>query len=116
MRCDHQGCPKKASFGLEESKKVEFCAQHKKQGMVDVYNTSSRCIDSACTIRSSFGLEGSKKAEFCAKHKKQGMVSTRWKRLNESRDGSTHGCERTGVGADAIDRRASAGEQRKRSQ
>ncbi|CAM9718416.1 unnamed protein product, partial [Ectocarpus sp. 12 AP-2014] len=34
--CGHPGCIKRPSFGIDGSKKAEFCSQHSQQGMVNV--------------------------------------------------------------------------------
>ncbi|CAM9556217.1 unnamed protein product [Ectocarpus sp. 6 AP-2014] len=71
--CGHEDCCKSPVFGVDGSKKREFCSQHKKKGMVDVAN--KRCRHSTCLKRAKFGFEGSRKREFCFQHKKPGMVS-----------------------------------------
>lgn len=50
--------------------KEEICAEHPKDGMVDVHN--KRCSRSGCNRQPSFGKVGGK-AELCAEHAEDGM-------------------------------------------
>ena len=52
------------------SKKAEYCAQHKKDGMVNV--VSKRCAHHGCTKHPSFGTAATK-AEYCKEHAQDGM-------------------------------------------
>ena len=70
--CEHVGCTKEAACGFTEKLPPRFCAEHKKDGMVDVINTT--CARRGCTTFPVFGVAGSKKREFCSEHKKDGMV------------------------------------------
>ncbi len=63
-------CPTRASYGKPESKLAEYCATHKKEGMVNV--VSKTCKE--CPKQPYYGKPGSKLAEYCATHKKEGMV------------------------------------------
>ena len=75
--CCREGCSKRPSFGLAESRKAEFCSQHARNGMVNV--VSKTCCREGCSKQPSFGLAGSRKAEFCSKHAGDGMVHVRSK-------------------------------------
>ncbi len=75
--CSH-GCTKRASFGVEGTKKVEFCKDHAQDGMVDLVN--KRCARQGCSTRASFGVEGTKKVEFCGEHAQDGIVHLNSKR------------------------------------
>lgn len=35
-RCSHGGCAKTPSFGVDGSKRADFCSQHAKEGVVNV--------------------------------------------------------------------------------
>ena len=80
--CGHPDCPKHPAYGVEGSKTAEFCAGHRKEGMVNV--VSQRCSHPGCNKQPAFGLEGSKKKEFCAEHKKEGLVIVGRKRCSHS--------------------------------
>lgn len=62
------------------TKRAELCAQHAKEGMVDVIN--KRCGHRGCNKPPSHRVEGTKKAELYAwQHAREGMVdvvSKRW--------------------------------------
>ena len=53
--CGNLGCNKHPAYGVEGSKTVEFCAGHKKEGMVDLKN-SKRCGHPGCNKRPSYGV------------------------------------------------------------
>ena len=53
-------------------KKVEFCAGHAHDRMIDLY--SRRCAQPGCGKGPNFGAEGTKKVNFCAGHARNGMV------------------------------------------
>ena len=78
-RCGHPGCTKQPLYGVEVSKKAEFCAGHKKEGMVNI-NNNKRCGHPGCNKQPSYGVEGSNMKEFCAQHKKDGMINVNCKR------------------------------------
>ena len=82
--CAHQGCTKGPSYGVAGSKKPEYCAQHRKGGMVNV--VSKRCAHHGCAKGPSYGKAGSKKAEYCRDHAEDGMVNVTHKRC------AHHGC------------------------
>ncbi len=71
-KCHTAGCTKRSHYGVAGSTTVEFCSEHKKDGMVNVVN--KRCAHAGCTKQPTFGVAGSKKTEFCSQHKKDGMV------------------------------------------
>ena len=60
------------SHGVEGSKMAELCAEHKKEGMVDVM--SKRCAHPSCDKQPTYGVAGGKVAEVCVGHAKEGMV------------------------------------------
>ncbi len=76
--CCHRGCVKRPSYGAYGSTRAEFCAQHAKDGMIDV--RSKRCGHRGCITRPSYGVNGTTKAQFCARHAEEGMVNVRSKR------------------------------------
>eukprot|EP00752_Nemacystus_decipiens_P013852 g12298.t1 len=71
-RCEDPTCSKQASYGVEGTRRRQFCAQHAAEGMVDV--CSKRCVGEGCSKHATFGVEGSRKREYCAKHADWGMV------------------------------------------
>lgn len=62
------------------TKTGEFCAQHKKEGMVNV--RKHKCNHPTCTTSPLFGVAGTRKAEFCAPHAKEGMVPVSGKKCS----------------------------------
>jgi len=72
-------CPTLACYGKPESKLAEYCATHKKEGMVDVVHKSCK----ECPKNPVYGLPGSKLVEYCATHKKEGMVDVKNKTCKE---------------------------------
>ncbi|CAM9376861.1 unnamed protein product [Sphacelaria rigidula] len=71
-RCSHDGCFKHPWYGLEGSRKAEFCKQHAADGMVSIM---IRCSHDGCFKHPSYGLESSKNVEFCKQHAMEGMVN-----------------------------------------
>ena len=69
--CKTKGCGKQSSFGLAETKTVEYCAQHAKSGIVDVKNR--QCRTEGCSKQPLFGVAGARTAEYCAKHANNGF-------------------------------------------
>lgn len=73
LYCRHPGCTTHANFGVESSKKVEFCGRHAdRSSMINL--RMRRCHHKGCTTFPYFGVEGTKRVEFCAEHAKDGMV------------------------------------------
>lgn len=54
QRCVHQGCNVRPSYGVEGTKKAEFCSQHAREDMVDVI--SKRCGHQRLQKKSSYGV------------------------------------------------------------
>ena len=79
-RCGHHGCTKTPSFGMNGSRKREFCSQHMKR---------AGCGHHGCTKTPSFGMDGSRKGEFCSQHMKGGVVDLKDKRCGH------YGCIKT---------------------
>lgn len=65
-------------FGMAGSKKVEFCHQYAKEGIINVY--SKKCAHSGFSTTPHFGTIGSEKAEFCRGHAKDRTINVRTKR------------------------------------
>ena len=63
---------------------MEYCAQHAREGMVDV--KSKKCRTASCGKVPSFGVAGTKTAEYCAQHAPEGMVNVK------NRKCRTEGC------------------------
>ena len=75
-KCAHPGCKKRPSFGVAGTKKIEFCAGHAREGMVNLKNINrEKCAHPGCTKQPSFGVAGTKKREFCAGHAREGMTN-----------------------------------------
>ncbi|CAM9721941.1 unnamed protein product [Laminaria digitata] len=75
VKCGHPTCVTRACYGVDGSKKTEFCPRHAKDGMVNVRKL--RCRHEDCTKRARFSVPvpGSiEKAEFCAEHARAGMI------------------------------------------
>ena len=71
-RCAQPSCGKGPSFGAEGTKKVEFCAGHARDGMVDLKST--KCAQRGCTKIPSLGVPGTRQREFCRENARDGMV------------------------------------------
>ena len=71
--CKYKDCNKRPSFNTEGETKAIYCANHKKDGMVDVKNKT--CIE--CNKIPVFNTEGETKPIYCANHKKDGMVNVK---------------------------------------
>ena len=63
---------------------MEYCAQHAREGMVDV--KSKKCRSASCGKVPSFGVAGTKAGEYCAQHALEEMVDVRTKKCR------TEGC------------------------
>ena len=48
-RCVEENCLKQPSFNFDSEVKGIYCAQHKKQNMVDVI-TIRKCLEKSCLI------------------------------------------------------------------
>jgi hypothetical protein len=71
--CAHEGCNKQPCYGIENGL-AEFCATHKKDGMIDVNN--KKCAHEKCNKQPNYGVENGL-AEFCATHKRDGMIDVK---------------------------------------
>ena len=79
LYCRHPGCSIHANFGLESTKKVEFCGRHAdRSSMINL--RKRRCQHPGCETFPYFGVEGTRKVEFCAEHAKDGMTDIGRKR------------------------------------
>ena len=74
-RCGHPGCNKVRSFGLEGNKRVEFCARHKREGVLYLVKRNKRCSHPGCTKQPPYGVAGSKRVEFCHEHANEGIAN-----------------------------------------
>ena len=75
--CKHINCNKHPSFNLEGEKKPLYCAEHKKDGMVNVRHKT--CIHEGCKKQPTYNVEGETKALYCNAHKLEGMVNVKSK-------------------------------------
>jgi Rieske Fe-S protein len=66
-------CKKLPAFNIEGETKRLYCAQHKKDGMINVI--SKTCIHKGCNIIPNYNVEGETKGLYCATHKKDGMIN-----------------------------------------
>ena len=72
-KCTTEGCGKEPSFGVADTKTVEYCAQHAPYGMVNV--KKRKCIIEGCSKQPSFGVAGTRK--YCSQHAPDGMVNVK---------------------------------------
>ena len=77
--CEDEVCTKCPAFG-NSGERPKYCAEHKKEGMVNV--TSKTCEDEDCTKCPAFGNSG-ERPKYCAEHKKEGMVNVKGKRCED---------------------------------
>ncbi|CAN0479816.1 unnamed protein product, partial [Ectocarpus sp. 12 AP-2014] len=63
--CEQPNCLKQASYGIEGSRRRQFCSRHAVEGMVDV--CSNRCRHEGCSKHPSFGVKRSGRRQFCAR-------------------------------------------------
>jgi len=80
-KCEHDECTKQSSYNTKGSK-ARFCAEHKKDGMVNV--RSKQCEHDGCTIHPNFNIKGSKCGRFCAEHKQNNMIDVKNKRCEHN--------------------------------
>lgn len=72
--CRDDGCATEPHFGINGSKKAEFCGRHATGDMVNLY--AKKCRHGGCTTEPRFGINGSKQREFAADMPKEGMMRT----------------------------------------
>ena len=70
--CKSDTCKTQPNFGVQGSRRPEFCKKHAKPGMVNV--NKPRCTEPLCDTAPSFNLPGCETAIKCKAHKKAGMV------------------------------------------
>jgi hypothetical protein len=75
------GCSKQPTFNFEGEKRPLYCAEHKKEGMIDVKH--KRCVEPGCSKRPYSNFEGEKHALYCAQHKRDEMINVVSKRCVE---------------------------------
>lgn len=71
-RCGYPSCTKYPLYGVEGTKKAEYCARHARDGLVSV--VGKRCAHGGCSKHPSYGFEERRIKEFCAPHAKEGMA------------------------------------------
>ena len=69
-RCARRVCDKQPSVGVGGTRTVEYYADHKEDGIVNVIN--KKCGHPGCTTLPSKGVDGSKAVELCGRHAKDG--------------------------------------------
>jgi hypothetical protein len=62
-KCIESSCTKQPNFGMPDDDKATYCADHKKEGMVDV--RSPRCNYPGCSTVLCFALQGGESAILC---------------------------------------------------
>ena len=60
--CKIEGCRKRPSFGVAGTTKREYCAQHAKDGVINV--NIRPCRTEGCRNQLSFGVVGTKTREY----------------------------------------------------
>ena len=80
-KCCEPGCAKRPHFGVGGTTYAQYCADHKKDGMVDIIH--KKCRQPGCRKNPVFGVNGTTTALYCADHKKDGMVDVKNKRCRE---------------------------------
>ena len=68
--CIETGCKTRANFNFKGQTKALYCANHKKDGMIDIKNKT--CLE--CRKRPTFNFEGQTIALYCSEHKHAGMI------------------------------------------
>lgn len=76
--CIEEGCNTRSSQGYDGGK-PQYCAKHKKEGMVNV--VSARCKE--CSKRPHFNYDGEKKGIYCVTHKKKNMIIVTMKKCKQ---------------------------------
>jgi hypothetical protein len=71
--CKENGCNTIPTFNKKGEIKGIYCAEHKKDGMIDVKNKKCLC----CDTHANYNMKGEKKPLYCADHKKDGMVDVK---------------------------------------
>ena len=72
--CKAENCIKWACYRLKDSKKCEYCDEHKKDDMVYV-QTTKKCNLVNCCAQARYNFKNSRDTLYCAKHKLKDMVS-----------------------------------------
>ncbi|CAM9504053.1 unnamed protein product, partial [Ectocarpus sp. 4 AP-2014] len=75
--CQHDGCTKKPTFGIDGSKNAQFCAKHAASEMVNVIG--KRCLHAGCTTTAAYGAAGLRKRECCRSHAPESYVNIDYK-------------------------------------
>ena len=60
---------------MEDTKTVDYCAQHVPDEMVDV--KSRNCITEGCSKQPSLGVAGTETAEYCSQHAPDRIVDVK---------------------------------------
>jgi len=80
-KCIEPNCTKIPNFNISTETKGIYCADHKKENMIDVKH--SKCIEPNCTKRPNFNIPTEIKGIYCAKHKKENMIDIKHSRCIE---------------------------------
>jgi hypothetical protein len=84
-------CKKLPAFNIEGETKRLYCAQHKKDGMINVI--SKTCIHKGCKTRPNYNIEGETKALYCCEHKSKEMINVINKTCLECKKQPTYNIE-----------------------
>jgi hypothetical protein len=77
-RCLHDGCNTIPSFNTPGETKGIYCADHKKEGMMNL--KGKRCQQEGCEKQAHYNTPGESIGVSCSPHKKDGMVNVTCKR------------------------------------
>ena len=73
QKCAEKDCDIRPSFGFKGETKMLYCAKHKKNTMINIYDKP--CIEDGCMTIPSYNFKGQTNALYCMKHKKYNMVN-----------------------------------------
>jgi hypothetical protein len=71
-KCNHEGCKTQPVYNNPNETKGIYCAQHKKEGMIDVKHI--KCNHEGCKTQPVFNNPNETKGIYCKEHKKKGMI------------------------------------------
>jgi hypothetical protein len=72
-KCIEDHCDKIPSFNYETEIKGIYCANHKKDNMINFNN--DYCIEEKCNLTANFNYSGKTNGIYCSKHKKDDMIN-----------------------------------------
>lgn len=79
VKCQEEGCAKRASFSIGGIKPPKFCSEHRKNNMI---NTRHKlCEFDDCMTSATCKFKDEEELRFCAEHKEDGMTNPNKKYL-----------------------------------